>query len=46
MFVSFKAIFTSQIGTLGSISLLEAIRNNDKEIKFIKPHHQKCMEVQ
>jgi len=33
--VSFEnPIFTSQIGTLGSISLLEAIRNNDKEIKF------------
>ena len=33
--VSFEnPIFTSQIGTLGSVSLLEAIRNIDKEVKF------------
>ena len=33
--VSFKnPIYTSQTGTLGSISLLEAIRNTDKKIKF------------
>ena len=33
--VSFEnPIFTSQIGTLGSISLLEAIRNSNKDIKF------------
>ena len=33
--VSFKnPIFTTQTGTLGSLSLLEAIRNSDKPIKF------------
>jgi GDPmannose 4,6-dehydratase len=33
--VSFKnPIYTTQVGTLGSISLLEAIRHADKEIKF------------
>jgi len=33
--VSFlNPIFTTQVGTLGSISILEAIRNLDKEIKF------------
>ncbi len=33
--VSFEnPIFTTQVGTLGSISLLEAIRNIDKNIKF------------
>ena len=33
--VSFKnPIFTTQTGTLGSISLLEAIRHADNEIKF------------
>ena len=33
--VSFEnPIFTSQIGTLGSVALLEAIRSLDKEIKF------------
>ena len=33
--VSFdNPIFTTQVGTLGSISLLEAIRNSDREIKF------------
>jgi len=33
--VSFEnPIFTSQIGTLGSVSLLEALRNIDKEVKF------------
>ena len=33
--VSFSnPIFTTQVGTLGSISLLEAIRNADKNIKF------------
>jgi len=33
--VSFKnPIYTSQTGNLGSLSLLEAIRNSDKKIKF------------
>tara|TARA_B100000927_G_C16402377_1_gene443973 strand:- start:32 stop:1063 length:1032 start_codon:yes stop_codon:yes gene_type:complete len=33
--VSFKnPIYTSQVGTLGSLSLLEAVRNSEKEIKF------------
>ena len=33
--VSFtNPIFTTQVGTLGSISILEAIRNVDKNIKF------------
>ena len=33
--VSFKnPIYTTQVGTLGSISLLEAIRNTEKDIKF------------
>ena len=33
--VSFdNPIFTTQVGTLGSISLLEAIRSSDKKIKF------------
>ena len=33
--VSFKnPIYTSQTGTLGSLSLLEAVRNSEKEIKF------------
>ena len=33
--VSFSnPIFTTQVGTLGSISLLEAVRNANKEIKF------------
>ncbi len=33
--VSFNnPVFTSQVGTLGSISILEAIRSCDKEIKF------------
>ena len=33
--VSFSnPIFTTQVGTLGSISILEAIRNLDKEVKF------------
>ena len=33
--VSFKnPVYTSQTGTLGSLSLLEAIRNSDKDIKF------------
>tara|TARA_B100001093_G_scaffold519390_1_gene608205 strand:- start:13512 stop:14543 length:1032 start_codon:yes stop_codon:yes gene_type:complete len=33
--VSFNnPIFTTQVGTLGSISLLEAVRNADKQIKF------------
>lgn len=33
--VSFdNPIYTTQVGTLGSISILEAIRNNDKKIKF------------
>ena len=33
--VSFSnPIFTTQVGTLGSISLLEAVRNSDKNIKF------------
>ena len=33
--VSFSnPIFTTQVGTLGSISLLEAVRNADKQIKF------------
>jgi GDPmannose 4,6-dehydratase len=33
--VSFdNPIFTTQVGTLGSISLLEAIRSSDREIKF------------
>ena len=33
--VSFlNPILTTQVGTLGSISLLEAIRNSDKDIKF------------
>ena len=33
--VSFdNPIYTTQVGTLGSISLLEAIRNSDKNIKF------------
>ena len=33
--VSFKnPIFTTQTGTLGSVSILEAIKNSDKEIKF------------
>lgn len=33
--VSFEnPILTSQVGTLGSLSLLEPIRHNDKEIKF------------
>mgnify|MGYP001426597572 CR=1 FL=1 len=33
--VSFKnPIYTSQVGTLGSLSLLEAVRNSDKDIKF------------
>ncbi len=33
--VSFSnPIFTTQVGTLGSISLLEAVRNSDKKIKF------------
>ena len=33
-------IFTSQIGTLGSVSLLEAIENIDKEVNFIKHLHE------
>jgi len=33
--VSFKnPVYTSQTGTLGSLSLLEAVRNSDKDIKF------------
>ncbi len=33
--VSFKnPIYTTQVGTLGSISLLEALRNTEKDIKF------------
>ena len=33
--VSFKnPIYTSQTGTLGSLSLLEAVRNSDKKIKY------------
>ena len=33
--VSFKnPIYTTQVGTLGSISLLEALRNLEKEVKF------------
>lgn len=33
--VSFKnPIFTTQVGTLGSLSLMEAIRHSDKKIKF------------
>ncbi len=33
--VSFKnPIFTTQTGTLGSVSILEAIKNSDKKIKF------------
>ena len=33
--VSFKnPVFTTQTGTLGSISILEAIRNSEKDIKF------------
>ena len=33
--VSFKnPIYTSQVRTLGSLSLLEAVRNSEKEIKF------------
>lgn len=33
--VSFdNPIYTTQVGTLGSISILEAIRNSDKKIKF------------
>ncbi len=33
--VSFKnPIFTTQVGTLGSLSLMEAIRHTDKKIKF------------
>ena len=33
--VSFSnPIFTTQVGTLGSISILEAIRNLDKDVKF------------
>lgn len=33
--VSFEnPIFTSQVGTLGSVSLLEALRHIDKEVKF------------
>ncbi len=33
--VSFKnPIYTSQTGTLGSLSLLEAVRNSEKQIKF------------
>tara|TARA_B100002019_G_scaffold240051_1_gene215628 strand:- start:4888 stop:5922 length:1035 start_codon:yes stop_codon:yes gene_type:complete len=33
--VSFKnPVYTTQVGTLGSISILEAIRSSDKEIKF------------
>jgi len=33
--VSFKnPVFTTQTGTLGPLSLLEAIRNSDKEIKY------------
>ena len=33
--VSFdNPIFTTQVGTLGSISILEAVRNLDKEVKF------------
>ena len=34
--VSFQnPILTTQVGTLGSISILEAIRGADKEIKFL-----------
>ena len=45
--VSFSnPIFTTQVGTLGSISLLEAIRNADKKYQvFIKLHLLKCTEV-
>ena len=33
--VSFKnPVYTTQVGTLGSMSILEAIRSSDKEIKF------------
>ena len=33
--VSFKnPVYTTQVGTLGSVSILEAIRSADKEIKF------------
>ena len=33
--VSFKnPVYTTQVGTLGSVSILEAIRSSDKEIKF------------
>ena len=33
--VSFKnPVYTTQVGTLGSVSILESIRHNEKEIKF------------
>ena len=41
--VSFKnPIFTTQTGTLGSLSLLEAIRHSEKILNFIKLLLQRC----
>ena len=44
--VSFQnPVYTSQVGTLGSISILEAIRSTGKDINTTRHLHQKCMEV-
>src|SRR6056300_99016 len=44
--VSFEnPVYTTQVGTLGSISILESIRHNDKKINFIKLPLQRCMVV-
>jgi len=37
-------LITSNINALGTIRLLEIIRNLKKKLSFIKPHHLKCLE--
>ena len=45
--VSFKnPIFTTQTGTLGSLSILEALRRSKKRLSFTRLLHLRCMVVQ
>ena len=38
-----KPLYTSEVGTTGVISILEAIKNSNKNIKFYQHPRQKCL---
>ena len=42
--VSFEnPVYTTQVGTLGSVSILEAIRSSKKEMKYYQASSSECM---